>query len=251
MNIKMFGIDQWILGLVHTYEGKGIVLYVLLTCLVAGALACIIGLERRLRGKEAGMRTHALLAMGCAFLMTISIWAIRIADGSDGAELNYDISRVAAGVITGIGFLCGGVIIREKFSVRGLTTAATLWICAAIGLACGAGFVIEAILVTIVTFVSLMILNKVIDIIDDHSPSITMRVKRDCEIIAEMREFSERNGLWFKNAKILCREDDEATVKIFFGHSTDEMTLRYVCDQCLKNPQILSAEPNGKAGKKS
>ena len=133
-------MDKWILSLAFSGEGIGIVWYVLITGAIAGVLSFFIGLERQLRGEVAGVRTHALLAIGCSLLMTISFYAIHLVDknaffADDEIGISYDASRIAAGVVTGIGFLGGGVIIKDRLSVRGLSTASTLWICAAIGLA--------------------------------------------------------------------------------------------------------------------
>ncbi|MBQ9201450.1 MAG: MgtC/SapB family protein [Bacteroidales bacterium] len=98
---------------------------------IAGLLGGAIGLERGLRAKEAGLRTHFLVALGSALFMIISQNAF--------AGSNHDAARVAAQVVSGIGFIGAGVIIFQRNAVRGITTAAGLWVAAAIGLACGAG----------------------------------------------------------------------------------------------------------------
>jgi len=102
----------------------------ILRLVVAGLMGGFIGLERELRAKEAGIRTHFIVALGSALFMIISQYAF---------EGRYDASRVAAQVVSGIGFIGAGVIIFQKNAVRGVTTAAGLWVAAAIGLACGAG----------------------------------------------------------------------------------------------------------------
>ena len=244
-------MDRWILSLVFEFEGKGIILYVLITCFIAAFLAFLIGLERQLRGEAAGVRTHALLAIGCSLLMTISIWAIRVVDGTfnfaqgfvSDASVSYDTSRIAAAVVTGIGFLGGGVIIKDKFSVRGLSTASTLWICAAIGLACGSGFVMEALIATGVTLICLIVLGKVLDTIDDHSPSVIVIAERGYPIIAEVRDFSDQNGLSLRNVRILRYEEGKLYAKINFAQRTDKTLLQYVCEQFDKLPHIIEAEP--------
>lgn len=105
--------------------------------LVAGAMGGAIGFEREMRAKEAGIRTHFLVAVGSALFMIISQW------GFAGAE-RFDASRIAAQVVSGIGFIGAGTIIFQKNVVRGLTTAAGLWVTAAIGLACGSAMYKEA-----------------------------------------------------------------------------------------------------------
>lgn len=98
--------------------------------LLAGVMGGLIGLERELRAKEAGFRTHFIVALGSALFMIISQFAF---------SGRFDAARVAAQVVSGIGFIGAGVIIFQKNVVRGVTTAAGLWVAAAIGLACGAG----------------------------------------------------------------------------------------------------------------
>ena len=103
--------------------------------LVAVVCGCIIGLDRELHGKPAGLRTHALVGLGAALVVVASGC---LANGDRRADV---VSRVAQGVLTGIGFLGGGVILRdpEEGHVHGLTTAATIWLTALIGVASGAG----------------------------------------------------------------------------------------------------------------
>lgn len=107
---------------------------------VATILGAVIGLERELAGQPAGLRTHALVALGSA-LFTIVGLAFAL---PAGATLSSDTARIAAALVTGIGFLGAGAIVRSGRSVAGLTTAATLWATAAVGLAAGAGFYLLA-----------------------------------------------------------------------------------------------------------
>ncbi|MBQ9450951.1 MAG: MgtC/SapB family protein [Bacteroidales bacterium] len=99
---------------------------------VGGLLGALIGLERHLRAKEAGIRTHFLVGLGSALFMVISQFAFPDAE-------RFDAARIAAQVVSGMGFLGAGLIIFQKNSVRGLTTAAGIWVVSAIGLASGAG----------------------------------------------------------------------------------------------------------------
>lgn len=106
--------------------------YLILRLVIAGLLGGLVGLERELRAKEAGIRTHFVVALGSALFMIISQYAF-------GTAPRFDAARVAAQVVSGIGFIGAGVIIFQKNVVRGVTTAAGLWVVAAIGLAAGAG----------------------------------------------------------------------------------------------------------------
>lgn len=117
---------------------------------LAFALSSLIGLEREWRQKSAGLRTHTLVGVGAALFLIVSKYGF-----TDvlGPQVVLDPSRVAAQIVTGIGFIGGGLIFVRGDAVRGLTTAAIVWITAAIGMACGAGLAILAIVVTAAHFV--------------------------------------------------------------------------------------------------
>ena len=129
--------------------------HVLLRLVVAAALGAAIGFERELRDREAGMRTHLLVALGSCLFTLVSAYGFNEFLVQGGAVVRADPSRIAAQIVTGIGFLGAGAIIREGLSVRGLTTAASLWIVAAIGMAAGAGYYEAAIAATALTLLAL------------------------------------------------------------------------------------------------
>ena len=114
----------------------------MLAALVAGGL---IGLERSHRGRPAGFRTHALVSLASSVLMLVTVYEQHwIAKGVAHASVVLDPTRMAQGIMTGIGFLGAGAIIKEGFSVRGLTTAASIWMTAALGILTGIGFYFAA-----------------------------------------------------------------------------------------------------------
>lgn len=114
----------------------------LLPVLLALVLSTAIGLEREAGAKSAGLRTHALVGVGAAVFMVISKYGFTDLLGSDHVAL--DPSRIAAQIVSGIGFIGGGLIFVRRDAVRGLTTAATIWLVAAVGMACGAGLPVLA-----------------------------------------------------------------------------------------------------------
>ena len=122
---------------------------------VAAALSGLIGAEREVRERAAGLRTHMLVGVGSALFTIVSAyaWGDFIFDRSRGTIL--DPTRIAAQIVTGIGFLGAGAILRQGLSVRGLTTAAGLWVVAAIGMASGAGFYSAAIIATVIVMIGL------------------------------------------------------------------------------------------------
>lgn len=128
---------------------------VLLRIVVAAALTGAIGMERELRERAAGLRTHMLVGVGSALFTIVSAyaWGDFVFDRQQGVV--FDPTRIAAQIVTGIGFLGAGAIIRQGLSVRGLTTAAGLWVVAAIGMAVGAGYYSAAVIATGVVLVGL------------------------------------------------------------------------------------------------
>lgn len=115
---------------------------------IALLLGSCLGLERSLAGKTAGFRTYGLVSMGSALFILIARYVIPTVDA-----FNYDPMRIAAGVVMGIGFLCGGVIIFRDSHLSGLTTAAGLWVAAGIGMAVGYGLIMLSLFATIATLV--------------------------------------------------------------------------------------------------
>jgi len=129
-----------------------------LRILLALALGGLIGLERELGGHSAGFRTHILVTMGSAIIVLLSAYGFSAFASEPNVRM--DPARLAAQVISGIGFLGAGTIMRTGLTVSGLTTAASLWVSAAIGLSAGAGFYYCAIISTVLVVISLFVLNK-------------------------------------------------------------------------------------------
>jgi putative Mg2+ transporter-C (MgtC) family protein len=127
----------------------------LLRLSLAAILGGLIGVERELREREAGLRTHLLVALGSALFTIVGAYGFHAFLDSGQSVVRADPTRIAAQIVTGIGFLGAGAIIRQGLSVRGLTTAATLWVVAAVGLAAGAGYYSAAVITTAVVLVAL------------------------------------------------------------------------------------------------
>ncbi|GAA1555125.1 MgtC/SapB family protein [Kribbella sancticallisti] len=123
----------------------------LLLLLIAFVLSMIIGVERQLRQKSAGVRTHTLVGTGAAIFTLVSAFGFSNVVGTD---VNLDPSRIAAQIVSGVGFLGAGVIFMRRDMVRGLTTAATIWMTAAVGMACGAGMPVLAVAATMMHLIA-------------------------------------------------------------------------------------------------
>jgi putative Mg2+ transporter-C (MgtC) family protein len=122
--------------------------HVLLRLSVAAVLGGAIGMERELRERQAGLRTHLVVCVGSALFTLVSAYGFHEFLVSGGSLVRTDPTRIAAQIVSGIGFLGAGAIIRQGLSVKGLTTAATLWLVAAIGMASGAGYYSAALFAT-------------------------------------------------------------------------------------------------------
>ena len=153
----------------------------LLRLTFACALGGVIGFERELRDREAGIRTHLLVSLGSALFTIVSAYGFHEFLTHGGNIVRADPSRIAAQIVTGIGFLGAGAIIREGLSVRGLTTAATLWVVAAIGMACGAGYYWPAAATTVLTLVALwplrLLAYRLIDRIKPEESRLTVELR--------------------------------------------------------------------------
>jgi len=126
----------------------------LVVALVAGAA---IGAERTYHGRAAGMRTYAMVCMASALLLVMMDSPANWLAAGTRSMYNVDPTRVVQGILTGIGFLGAGVIVRERFSVRGLTTAASIWATAAIGIVIGSGFIVPGLMATLFTLLILTV----------------------------------------------------------------------------------------------
>lgn len=124
---------------------------ILLRLFIASLAGGVVGLEREITGKPAGLRTMILVSLGSALFMVLSITAFPL--GSS------DLGRIAAGVVTGIGFLGAGAIFREGVTIRGLTTAATIWVTCGLGLAFGAGLYLEGLFALLLAIATLVLLH--------------------------------------------------------------------------------------------
>ena len=158
--------------------------------LLATLFGALIGLEREIHGRTAGFRTHLLVSLGSALFVVVSLSFYRLYGNFDGVvPVGVDPGRVAAQVVTGIGFLGAGAIIQAKASVRGLTTAACLWVAAAIGLACGLGLFMISSVVTAIALVSLISLKKIEGMLSRDSYGV-MHVESD-DVEGQLSRVSE------------------------------------------------------------
>ena len=203
---------------------------------VAMLLGGVIGFEREYRAKDAGFRTHFLVALGSALFCIVSQYGF-------GFELK-DSSRVAAQVVSGIGFLGAGTIIFQKNVVRGLTTAAGLWVTAAIGLACGTGMYLPAVVTTLMVLVGLEILSVIIPRVStsvvilsfsatsqESVKKAVREVRRNCLDINsyELKERKTSQGVIFEaNLSMKVKRDNRNEKLIEYLNEFDDVTISSV-----------------------
>lgn len=207
-------------------------LRIVIACLCGG----VIGYERTRRLKEAGIRTHIIVALGAALMIIVSKYAFL--DVALFNEVNVDASRVASNIITGISFLGAGVIfIRKNLSIRGLTTAAGIWATAAVGMAVGAGMYVVGIFATIVIIIVQYSLHRWCIGIERETfqlNEVTIHIECDHDGAASLRRRLEKYGMQVNScdmSKISAgRYSLDLSIALEHKHTFDE--LMQIIEEC-------------------
>lgn len=200
-----------------------------LKLLLAVALGGLIGMERESSQKPAGFRTNILICVGAAMMMILSGLILQGQEGSRG-----DLTRIAAGVITGIGFIGAGTIIQGRGSVIGLTSAATIWAVAGLGLVIGAGYYWIAAIYTVLVFATLLFLGRV-----ERFPlrragfHYRIKTKRSKTILNHIKKLALHEGIKFQN--LTLKNEEDHTFVDFSFKSSDEKERNF-------NKNLLSSE---------
>jgi len=179
---------------------------------LAALLGAVIGLERESHRRPAGFRTHTLVSMGSALVMLVSAYGLN--RGADSVW-PYDPTRIAAQVVSGIGFLGAGTILREGPTVRGLTTAASLWVVAGIGLASGAGFYLAAVLATALAVVTLVWLSRVErQVLSSKESTLSLVVSDQPGQLGAIASVLGRHGVNIRGVELAPQEGARAALLI-------------------------------------
>lgn len=220
-------------AIIQNILGQGELFLRLLLACFCGA---IIGIERTHRRKDAGVKTHILLAMGAALFMIVSMYGFSALNLSD--SYRADASRVASNIVTGVSFLCAGVIFVRGGSVKGLTTATGVWATAGIGMAAGAGMYAITIFATVLIILIRTLFNMVSSRLEAHGTmdlTISLRSENDAkEKITDITKYAKNKP---GNIKISRLENGtfEARMTINVHHSIDELDL---VDKLRSDPDI-------------
>ena len=207
----------------------------LLRLLLAAILGGCVGIERGKGDRPAGLRTHVLVCVGSTLFMLVSIFGfgdtVPVHTVQDDMGVRRDSARIAAQVVSGIGFLGAGTIIHEGLSIKGLTTAATMWMVSAIGLAVGAGMYVVSIGSTVLTLIVLTILRnweKFMGLRGKTSNRfMVVRVKNRQAIVSDIINYLTLNGVKLKSLNVKT-DDKNATLLL-------EMFVKY-------NPEVDNME---------
>ena len=213
----------------------------MLRLILAAALGGMIGLEREASGKPAGFRTNLLICLGAALIMELSIGIAALASTS-GSGFSGDPGRIGAQIVSGIGFLGAGTILHFRGNVIGLTTAATLWVVAAIGMAVGAQAYLEAIGTTALVMLALMLLGRVEDQLIQRKPSersIQLALAPDAGSIDHIERTLIRLGFSVDTLKI---EKAEQRYHVTFQARGNAAAWDRVMKELLNEPAVHSVE---------
>lgn len=217
-------LNNWTVGEANWPIGN------LVLCLIALILSVIlvgiVGIEREWRGRSAGLRTHLLVGVGSTMIMMISIYGFpALFDG------HRDVARLAAQIITGVGFLGAGAIIHRNSGIKGLTTAGTIWVAMAIGIACGSFNFIIAIAGTLIIFLVLTLFKKIEIIISKKNPTIILTVPAGVSVLEKILSVSKEFDCTVHGISTDLVEGNDKAVEITFQarfESGEERVMEYI-----------------------
>ncbi|MCJ1907912.1 MgtC/SapB family protein [Planococcus ruber] len=204
--------------------------------LLSAFLSGIIGVERESKQQPAGLRTHLLVGTGSCLMMILSVTGFDLFIQNDDENIRYDPSRIPSYVISGIGFLGAGTIIVQRGSVRGLTTAASIWVAAGVGLVTGIGMYYVALLATLIVLITLYVLEKL------EKKYFSFHRQKEMLVIAEDRENSfkqisesfEENGLSILDFQI-------ESLEAYSDRKVSSYTLIFSEGQLKKEMEVIKA----------
>ena len=242
----MINLEAWL-----NHFSNSIQFEIVFRLILAAVLGGIVGMERGSGDRPAGFRTHILVCAGSALIMLVSMYGF---EGFDKVPFEYpknrDSARIAAQVVSGIGFLGAGTILHEGITVRGLTTAASLWMISAIGLATGAGMYFVGVAATIITFITLTTFHSVekrFAVANSKSDKKYLRVValNSPGIVARVASFLSRNNVTVKTINVQNSSLNDAVVLELYLKFNKELELGMIMDGLQQIEGIKSIENIG------
>ena len=226
-------VDAWINSFLNNQE-----LIILFRIALAVALGFVLGIERELYKRPAGLRTHVLVCMASCLIMLVSMYGF---EGGDPA-------RLAAQVVSGIGFLGAGAILRSEKDIKGITTAATIWMSAMLGLACGNGFYFGAILVTIFSLIILTIFRSFetkMAASSKYKSKVYMVLKDEEQLILNIKNYLQECNLTVSDIdtkKVSFEKKSAMKIVITFDRDSNLNSLYDFIDRVEKNHGSLEVK---------
>ena len=216
-------LNNWKVGAEEWPVGNLILCFIaLVLCTI---LVGLVGIEREWRGRSAGLRTHLLVGVGSCIIMIISVY------GFPAIAPNRDVARLAAQVITGVGFLGAGAIIHRNSGIKGLTTAGTIWAAMAIGIACGSFNFILAIVGTFLIVVVLTVFKKVEVKISRKNPTIILTAPGDEPLLERILTVSKEFDCTIHSMSTNLVEGGNGSIEVTFQvifDSGEERLMEYI-----------------------
>ncbi|MSB11380.1 MgtC/SapB family protein [Finegoldia sp. BIOML-A1] len=212
--------------------------------ILAAILGAVIGIEREIKNRAAGFRTHIIVSVGACLIMLIGIDGI----GEFSSDTARDTARIAGQVVSGIGFLGAGTILQKKNGVSGLTTAATLWLSGAIGLAVGIGYYEGAIIATVICLITLVSLKGISDLINKKTTKSYIMVFDTSNFNQKsFYEFTQEEGVEVRKIDIIDEDMDdksmiESTLSFHKNYDIGRFFKKLKSDLHLKSVKLSEKE---------
>lgn len=212
--------------------------------ILAAILGAVIGIEREIKNRAAGFRTHIIVSVGACLIMLIGIDGI----GEFSSDTARDTARIAGQVVSGIGFLGAGTILQKKNGVSGLTTAATLWLSGAIGLAVGIGYYEGAIIATVICLITLVSLKGISDLINKKTTKSYIMVFDTSNFNQKsFYEFTQEEGVEVRKIDIIDEDMDdksmiESTLSFHKNYDIGRFFKKLKSDLHLKSVKLSGKE---------
>ena len=204
---------------------------------IAALCGSLIGLERSRRQKDAGIRTHMIVALGAALAMLVSKYGFF--DLLEFESLRADASRIASNVITGVSFIGAGVIFVKDISIKGLTTAAGIWTTASVGLAIGAGMYTVGLVATAFMIVFQLVLHRYFKMLENTSNEFAVTLINSATVINEFKALLDAKNIHIESCKMEKNTDNTVTLDIVIKKSRS-MSMNDIFLLIENNPDVVS-----------
>lgn len=201
---------------------------------LAALFGALVGLERETAGQDAGFRTHLMVALGAALFGVVSVGAFDQFATDEATNVRVDVTRIASYVAAGVGFIGGGVILKHAGSVRGITTATSLWTAAAIGLAAGVGFWVGALAATVIALIALAGLKPLSDWVGrrSHAPrSLVVSVAHQRRGVDVLHVIEDEAVGAIRSMHLGSGEDGSAELVVQFWIEPDDDGVRRLIER--------------------